>query len=322
MPAMVELDGTAWSTVSGSSGRLQGGSTKTLLVGTVPNREHTSRAPSGEQRARAARLLVLATRAWLGKARPMALASTPHRHRNVRWQLLGSVLLVAACGGKSASESRGGTGGSSTTDATGGSTTTAGGTGNATSAGGDTSTGGSSLAGTGGSENGSGTGGTSTCNGVVCEPIPNTCKQIVQEPGACCPVCLDTGCDACPDLACDTGTHAEMTAGECCPTCQPDPPDPCTQGRADYVNLRSALIAKYGSGGCMNSADCAIAAERNACMSTCGVPLPLSMVNNFEQNTMNAASHCSTCPPLPALDCSLELPACVNGQCVTEAPSD
>ncbi len=250
----------------------------------------------------------------------MAPASRPHWLRNVRWQLLASVCLVAACGGKSASDSRTGTGGGPN-DATGGSTTTAGGTGDA-AIGGDTSTGGSSRAGTGGSEDGSGTGGTSTCQGVACAPIPNTCKKIVQEPDACCASCLDTGCDACPDLVCDTGSHAATTPGDCCPTCQPDPPDSCTVARDDYKTLRSALIEKYGSSGCMNSADCALAPESNACTTSCGVPLPRLTVNDFETNTMNAARDCSTCPPPPDLDCALVLAACVNGKCTLAAPTD
>lgn len=226
--------------------------------------------------------------------------------------MLGSVLLAVACGGRSASDSRreSGTGGSS--DASGGSGT-AGDT--AAGTGGDVNTGGSNLGGTGGTEAGSGTGGAPNCKGVVCAPIPKTCKMIAQEPGACCPTCPDTGCDPCPDLACAVGTHPDMAAGDCCPTCQPDPVDACLQGRADYTSLRATLLDKYGSSACLNSADCAVASEYNACNASCGVVLPASNVQNFENNTMNAAKQCASCPPPPAIDCTLVVPACVNGRC-------
>ena len=242
------------------------------------------------------------------------------RSAHVHTFLLALALFPAACGGKSSrvDNSDGGSGGTEPTAASGGSTTTSGGSDSAATGGtSETSTGGTS---TGGSDN-AGTGGTSDdCKGVVCAPIPSSCKQVVQEPGACCPTCPDTGCTPCPDLVCDAGSHAETQAGDCCPTCQPNPPDACMQGQAAYQELRAALLSKYGSTGCQNSVDCTLAVEDNACASTCGVVLPASTVASFENNMTNAANACSACSPTPPPQCPAQVPTCVNGQCQAVLP--
>lgn len=261
--------------------------------------------------------------------------------------VFGVALVLSACGGKSDSVADGGNGGS---DATGGTSAIMGSGGSTTSAGGGTSdagtmnsgatggtaAGGSDSGGTGASDAGgtlgfgkggaggsdaAGSAGANPCDKITCFPIPSTCKKIVQDPEACCPTCPDTGCDACPDLTCDSGTHAETTPGDCCPTCQPDPPDACTQGQAAYAELRMAMLEKYGSSSCKNSTDCAFAIESNACASTCGVVLPVSTVDFFEENTTSAAAACSSCPPPSAFpQCPAQIPACVNGMCTTARP--
>jgi hypothetical protein len=273
----------------------------------------------------------------------MALASTSYGLSNLRWPLLFSALLITACGGKSASESPGGSGGTGASEATGGSSTSGGSSGTSTGGdaelGGSTSTGGDAnkggtaggaaagtgdtssgaTGGTGGSSDGAGTGGAPSCTGVVCAPIPKTCKMIEQEPGACCPTCPDTGCDVCPDLVCAAGTHAETVPGDCCPTCRPDADvDACMMGQAAYEDERANLIEKYGSAGCLNSADCGIATEQNACASTCGVALPMNTIKNFESNTLKAGAACSTCPSLDPPPCAVYITACVNGECTLE----
>ncbi len=238
--------------------------------------------------------------------------------------MVGAALVLAACGGKSASEAPGSSGTSGATDASaasGGSTAASAGGSDATTAGGS-STGGSDIGGTGGFETGGSGGGSNDCKGVACAPIPDSCKRIVQEPGACCPTCPDTGCDPCPDLTCDAGTHAETAPGDCCPTCQPDPPDACAQGQAAYMDLRASMLEKYGSSGCMNSSDCVTVVEDNACASTCGAILPASTAMFFESNIANAADACSTCPPIePKPQCPAMTPGCVNGKCTAVHPT-
>ena len=154
------------------------------------------------------------------------------------------------------------------------------------------------------------------CGKVSCEPIPTSCKVIVQVPGECCPTCPDTGCGACPDITCDDGTHAETVAGDCCPSCVTDPPDPCVEGQKAYVESRQQMLEKYNSRGCKNSNDCALVTEDNACTFACNVPLEAEEAGSFMINLTNDASGCSTCPAIPPAPCEHQSPACVNGKCV------
>ena len=187
-----------------------------------------------------------------------------------------------------------------------------------------TSTGGAGVTPTGGATGiaTGGAGGTVSCTTVVCPSIPSSCKKIVQSPSACCPVCTDTGCDPCPDLACASGTHAETAVGACCPTCVADPPDACTQGQQSYASMRTSMLTKYSSSGCKNSTDCVLVTEHNLCVWNCNVPLPSVMSSSFVSNlSSNAQSYCATCSTPAAPSCEQLIPACVNGNCVAANPS-
>jgi hypothetical protein len=232
----------------------------------------------------------------------------------------GTAGTIGATGGRGAMVTSGGT-----TGTTGGMTGTRGGTGG----GGTTlttSTGG--VAGSGGTTNGSGaaaTGGTAgalSCAGVNCLALPASCKDIVQDPNACCPTCTDTGCDPCADITCASGTHLETPVGACCPQCVVDPVDPCAQGRQDYAAMRTTLLDKYATLGCNNSSDCVIVPEDNRCVSSCGNLLPSTMSASLEANlTAEANNNCATCSTPIAPSCVSVVPACVNRKCVAANPS-
>jgi hypothetical protein len=160
------------------------------------------------------------------------------------------------------------------------------------------------------------------CNKVLCGALPTTCKSIVQKPDACCPVCLDSGCDPCVDITCPSGTHVETPVGACCPECVVDKPSACEQGRIDYASFRTSLIEKYGYSGCKNSSECIIVRENNQCVAGCGIPLPTAMSASAQSNLDSmASSYCSTCSPPDPVLCEVMAPACVNGKCVAVNPS-
>ncbi|HEY0462647.1 MAG TPA: hypothetical protein VGC79_00490 [Polyangiaceae bacterium] len=155
------------------------------------------------------------------------------------------------------------------------------------------------------------------CDKVICDPIPTTCKHLVQSPGECCPTCTDTGCDACEDLDYAEGTHSATKAGDCCPTCVPDPPDACLEGQKYYAKNRAELLDKYGSSGCKNSADCTLVQEDTACAHACNIPLPTLTAHNLAPNLGVFAAGCSSCEAPPRVECDEQIAACVNGKCVT-----
>jgi len=158
------------------------------------------------------------------------------------------------------------------------------------------------------------------CANVNCLALPNSCKAIVQNPEACCPVCTDSGCGSCSDIACPSGTHIETPIGACCPECVVDQPSACETGQQNYAQGRSAMIEKYGSIGCRNSSECVIVPENNLCVWTCGIPLPTAMATSLENNLSSASSSCASCArPTPVL-CELMVPACVNGKCIEANP--
>jgi hypothetical protein len=168
------------------------------------------------------------------------------------------------------------------------------------------------------------TGGSSaiSCAGVSCAAIPTTCTLILQPVGACCPVCMDTGCPPCATIVCAAGQHVETVAGDCCPSCVADPPDPCVTGQKNYASIRQSMIDKYSYLGCSNSTECVIVPESNACASTCGIPMVNNMVESFKKNLeQSAQDYCSTCKPVAAGVCPAQVPACVNGKCVAVSPS-
>jgi len=175
--------------------------------------------------------------------------------------------------------------------------------------------------GAGGASPSGGSGGARSCNGIACGSLPASCKKVIQEVGACCPTCVDTGCSPCPDVACASGTHKESLPTDCCASCVPDTPDPCLKGQQDYVALRTQMLDKYGSVGCQNSSDCTLVLESNACAAVCNVPVPNSMVETLQSNLRSsAATYCGGCPtPAPVL-CERMVPACVNGRCAAANP--
>ena len=260
---------------------------------------------------------------------------------SIRFLLCGACLLYSGCGGHSGLAS-GGTGGI-TANPSGGTTTlaTGGSVGGATtipsggtttlatggSVGGATTipSGGTTTLATGGSGGVSAAGGSTgvtSCVGVTCPSLPASCKKIVQDPGACCPICTDTGCDPCADITCATGTHKETPVGACCPICVTDPPDPCTQGQQNYAAFRASLLDKVGTVKCQNSTDCVLIQENNACGVVCNVALPSSAADSFPSNlSSQATQYCAACPKPAAVQCERMVPACMNGKCVAANPS-
>jgi cysteine-rich repeat protein len=187
-----------------------------------------------------------------------------------------------------------------------------------------TSTGGASVTPTGGTTGiaTGGAGGAVSCTTVVCPSIPSSCKKIVQDSSACCPVCTDTGCDPCPDLACASGTHSETAVGACCPTCVADPPDACTQGQQSYAVIRISMLTKYSSSVCQNSSECVLVSENNLCVWNCDISLLSTTSSSFVSNlSSNAQSLCATCSTPATPSCEQLIPACVNGSCVAVNPS-
>jgi hypothetical protein len=161
-----------------------------------------------------------------------------------------------------------------------------------------------------------------SCAGVTCPALPNSCKKIVQDPTACCPVCTDTGCPTCSPPNCLTGMHLETLPGDCCPSCVADPLDDCKKGQQEYDRLRMQLQDKYASTKCQNSTECTLVSETNACTAVCFVPLPTATASNYLDNLASSAkSNCASCPPPPMLLCPNMVPACLNGKCVAVNPS-
>jgi hypothetical protein len=160
------------------------------------------------------------------------------------------------------------------------------------------------------------------CTGVICPALPNSCKRILQDPTACCPVCADTGCPPCGEIKCAAGTHSETLPGDCCPTCVADPLDACKKGQKAYEDLRKQLLDKYGSTKCQNSLDCTLVTEINACTTTCNVPLPTSYATSYRDNLASSAkSNCASCPPQDPFTCERMVASCLNGKCVAVNPS-
>lgn len=233
--------------------------------------------------------------------------------------ILWAALVLAACGGKSGkneAEAQGGAGQSS------GGVSAAGND----SSGGTSALGGSADAGTSSAAGGivSGSGGASSamnCAKVTCPAIPNSCKEVVQDPGECCPTCTDSGCGECALIKCAAGTHSETLAGDCCPSCVADPPDPCLKGQSSYAELRAQMLEKYSSTGCKNSSDCTLIVENTACDFVCNTALPSTLASSFTSNLENVAmSSCATCSAPEPVPCVALLPACVNGKCVGAPP--
>jgi len=230
-------------------------------------------------------------------------------------------LLFGACGKAPLIDT--GIGGARTSASGGATALATGGTAGSANAGGSGTSmlGGSSntaSGGVGGSSPSVGSGGAPSCDGIACGPLPATCKKVIQEVGACCPTCTDTGCSPCVDVPCVAGTHKETLPADCCPSCVPDPPDPCLKGQQDYSAVRTQMLDKYGSVGCKNSSDCTLVLEDNACAKVCNVPVPSAMVDTLQTNLRSsAATYCAGCPKPASVPCDPMVPACMNGRCVT-----
>jgi hypothetical protein len=181
-----------------------------------------------------------------------------------------------------------------------------------------------SAVGTGGSSISTGTGaGGSMCTNVGCPAIGCGPGYIsVIEPGACCPVCKPAPCNgACVAIACPKGAHLETPPGMCCPICVPDGPTACEQGQKAYAELRSMLLQKYQTLGCMRDADCGTVYESNRCASSCGTALPFAALSFFADNLRSFAdSNCASCPPQPPPPCVPGFVTCQKGQCFFGGP--
>jgi hypothetical protein len=154
-------------------------------------------------------------------------------------------------------------------------------------------------------------GGGCVCSAKPCPPgyisVPNT--------EGCCSHCESACSNAlCPAIACGSGSHLELLAGQCCPTCVQDS---CEAQRAGYQAFRQQLVEKYSSFGCMTSNDCTVYYEKNQCGVGCGIAMPTAAINNLDGNLQSyAQSSCSPncmfavqpCPAPPA-------PICVRGLC-------
>jgi len=229
---------------------------------------------------------------------------------------LSCLLLAGACGGRSvqtaSGEGAGGAlveGGSASTGAAphgGGRAPTAGSaaSGGRTGAAGASFTGGSSSAGA------SSVGGACACAKDDCMPG----FMAVPDPDGCCAHCESCNAVSCPAIACASGSHLELPAGQCCPICLQDS---CEAQQTDYQITRRDLIQKYSALGCMTNEDCAVYYESNPCSSSCGTIVPRVGLTNLHSNLQSyAESHCSPkcthpVPPCPAPP----LPSCVGGLC-------
>jgi hypothetical protein len=260
--------------------------------------------------------------------------------------------LSGACGGRSLSPSvDGGAGGKPTgaagngsagTSPTGMSTGTAGdavgaaGAGTAGAAGvtgaagavtgaaGTSSTGAAGVVGTTGAA-GSGTAGATGAagSGAACGPCPDPkCKDgfmsVVDPAISCCPICRPLDCAAvdCAAPDCPADSHAEVPSGKCCPVCVKGVSQACNAAQASYASNREAMIQKYGSTPCKIDSECKIVYETNACVTNCGVALPVSTAGFFESNIESWAAACNAaCPAKPLPPCLALSAVCSNGLC-------
>jgi hypothetical protein len=104
--------------------------------------------------------------------------------------------------------------------------------------------------------------------------------------------------------------------GQCCPICVAGVSALCNKAQLVYQSDRKAMLEKYGMSGCMIDGDCRLVFESNACVSSCGVALPVSTAGFFETNIQGDANACdSACPPLLSPPCVPLTAVCSNGMC-------
>lgn len=204
------------------------------------------------------------------------------------------------------------------TDSGSGATTSTGGTGHAGS--------GSSRAGTGsggalgkagtGSGGAAAVGGTSSTGGAACACDPILCVEpgflTVPDADGCCYHCE---CEprACPGVACGSGSHLEVKAGQCCPVCVQDD---CVKQRASYQEFKQQLVEKY-SYGCTTDSECTRFYDKSPCSFGCGDVVTTASLGNLSMNLgsysqQNCSERCQT--PVPP--CAPPIaPVCFNGRC-------
>jgi hypothetical protein len=237
-----------------------------------------------------------------------------------------SVLISGACGGRlieNGNDYGGATGsGGSPSDGATSSTGATSHRGGRAGVGGTVATGGKATGGTF-SSSGTSSGGAipiagtfSTGGGCACEPI--ACRPgyiIVPNPNGCCVHC-ESACSnvACPGVACASGSHLEMLAGQCCPICIQDS---CETQRASYQAFRQQLVDKYSTLGCMTNSDCTVYYEKNQCAVGCGIAMPSAALGNLDSNLQSYAQNScnpNCMNPIPPCDAN-PTPVCFHGLC-------
>ena len=104
--------------------------------------------------------------------------------------------------------------------------------------------------------------------------------------------------------------------GQCCAQCVMGFSQACNAAMAQYQGERQAYLSKYGEAPCKQDTDCGLVFESNACVSTCGVALPVSTASFYANNLIPAAMTCdASCPPLPPPPCARLNAVCSNGMC-------
>jgi hypothetical protein len=95
--------------------------------------------------------------------------------------------------------------------------------------------------------------------------------------------------------------------------------DACTAGKDTYKRERDELVTT--SNGCQKDADCGTLWETNACVSTCGTPVPAAIVDSLTELLRTSASrNCSSCPPIFDPPCTPPRPLkCIQGRCSESA---
>lgn len=96
--------------------------------------------------------------------------------------------------------------------------------------------------------------------------------------------------------------------------------DACASGKDAYHQQRERVLQQLAAQGCQSDSDCGTLWETNACVSTCGVAVPVAGLDGATQELNGVAKDaCSTCPAIPVPPCAPPGPLrCVQGQCSDE----
>ena len=91
--------------------------------------------------------------------------------------------------------------------------------------------------------------------------------------------------------------------------------DACELGRASYKRDQDELVVTTND--CQQDSDCGTLWETNACVSTCGTPVPAAIIDSLAEWLRRSASlSCSSCPPIPIPPCAPPGPVkCIDGRC-------